>query len=86
MTTKRFEKFKTFPISSFKRFIYYAYSVLPACMAAGQKRAPDLIVDGCEAPCGCWELNSGSLQEQPVSHFSSPHLIIKMTHKNQQSW
>ena len=48
MTTKRFEKFKTFPISSFKRFIYYVYSVLPACMPAGQKRAPDLIIDGYE--------------------------------------
>jgi hypothetical protein len=21
---------------------------------------------GCEPPCGCWELNSGSLGEQPV--------------------
>lgn len=30
-------------------FIYYAYSVLPAC----QKKALDLIVNGCEPPCGC---------------------------------
>ena len=37
----------------YKRFIYYVYSVLPACMPTGQKRAPDLIKDGCEPPCGC---------------------------------
>ena len=33
-------------------------------MPAGQKRAPDLITDGCEPPCSCWELNSGPLEEQ----------------------
>ena len=26
-----------------------------------QKRASDTILDGCEPPCGCWELNSGPL-------------------------
>ena len=31
-----------------------------------QKRAPDPIIDGCESLCGCWELNSGHLGEQPV--------------------
>ena len=31
---------------------YYIYSILPACVPAGQKRAPDLIRDGCESPCG----------------------------------
>jgi hypothetical protein len=34
----------------------------PAC----QKRASDPITDGCEPPCGCWELNSGPLEEQSV--------------------
>jgi hypothetical protein len=24
------------------------------------------ITDGCEPPCGCWELNSGPLEEQSV--------------------
>ena len=41
--------------------MYTAYSFLPACMPAGQQRAPDLIIDGCEPPCGCWGLNSGPL-------------------------
>ena len=37
----------------FLRFIYYVYSVLLACMPVGQKRAPNLIMDGCEPPCRC---------------------------------
>jgi hypothetical protein len=31
-----------------------------------QKRASDLITGGCEPPCGCWDLNSGPLQEQSL--------------------
>lgn len=32
------------------------------------------LESGCEAPCGCWNLNSGPLPEQPgaLSHLSSP--------------
>ena len=40
---------------------------------AGQKRAPDIITDGCEPPCGCWELNSGPLEEQPVLLTTEPY-------------
>jgi hypothetical protein len=43
-------------------------------MLAGQKRAPDLIIDGYEPPCGCWELNSGPLKEQTVLLISEPSL------------
>jgi hypothetical protein len=28
------------------------------CFHTHQKRASDPITDGCEPPCGCWELNS----------------------------
>ena len=31
-----------------------------------QERASDPITDGGEPPCGCWETNSGPLEEQPV--------------------
>jgi hypothetical protein len=34
----------------------------------------DLITDGCEPPCGCWELNSGPLEEQSVLLTSEPSL------------
>jgi hypothetical protein len=45
--------------------IYYIYSILPACMTAGQ-RVPDLITDAYDPPCACWELNLGPLEEQPM--------------------
>jgi hypothetical protein len=46
----------------FKKTFTYLFS----CLKTHQKRASDLIRDGCEPPCGCWELNSGSLEEQSV--------------------
>ena len=41
---------------------------------AHQRRALDLITDGCEPPCGCWELNSRLLEEQPVLLTTEPCL------------
>jgi hypothetical protein len=41
---------------------------------AGQKRAPDLIIDGYEPPYGCWELNSGPLEEQSLLSTYEPSL------------
>jgi len=32
------------------------------------------ITDGCEPPCGCWELNSGPLEEQSVLLTTEPSL------------
>jgi hypothetical protein len=26
----------------------------------------DIVIDGCEPLCGCWDLNSGPQEEQPV--------------------
>ena len=37
-----------------------------------QKRASDLIMSGCEPPCGCWDLNSGPLEEQSVLLTAEP--------------
>ncbi len=34
------------------------------------------ITDGCEPPCGCWELNSGPLEEQSVLLTSEPSLQL----------
>jgi hypothetical protein len=39
-----------------------------------QKRAWDPITDGCEPPCGCWELNSEPLGKQPVLLTAEPSL------------
>ena len=56
--TKIFFLFSFLLLLLLKRFIYYVYSILPACMSTHQKKAPDLITDGYKPPCGCWELNS----------------------------
>ena len=32
------------------------------------------ITDGCESPCGCWDLNPGPLEEQPVLLTAEPSL------------
>jgi hypothetical protein len=32
------------------------------------------VADRCELPCGCWELNSGPLEEQPVLFTAEPFL------------
>jgi hypothetical protein len=45
-------------------------------MPTGQKRATDLITDVCEPPGGCWELNSGPLEKQPVLLTSEPSLAF----------
>jgi hypothetical protein len=42
----------------------------PAC----QKRESDPSTDGCEPQCGCWELNSGPLEEQSVLLTIEPSL------------
>jgi hypothetical protein len=46
--------------------IFKPRDVLSACTPKCQKRASDLITDGCEPPCGYRELNSGPLEEQSV--------------------
>lgn len=48
---------------------------MPAFIPADQK-APDLITDGFEHKCGCWELNSGPEEElliQRLRALSSLH-------------
>ena len=39
-----------------------------------QKKVSDLIMDGCEPPCGCWDLNSGPWVEQSVLLTTEPSL------------
>jgi hypothetical protein len=36
------------------------------CLQTHQKRAADPLTNGCEPPCGFWDLNSGPLEEQSV--------------------
>lgn len=54
-----------FFFSIFKKFylfIFYSWVLcIYTCMI---ERASDAVVDGCEPPCGCWELTSGLPEEQ----------------------
>ena len=45
----------------------YVVFCMHVCLHTRRRYAEeDLIIDGCETPCGCWELNSEPLEEQPV--------------------
>jgi hypothetical protein len=60
-----------FKMKYLKIFIYYIFifiymNTLLLSSVTHQKSALDPIRDGCEPPCGCWELNSGPLEEQSV--------------------
>jgi hypothetical protein len=52
-----------------------------------QKRASNLITDGCEPPYGCWDLNSGPSGKQSVLLTAEPSLqpqdsfLKKVTHE-----
>ena len=44
-------------------------------MYAGALRSPGTgVTDGCEPPCGCWELNPGPIEEKPVLLATEPSL------------
>ena len=44
------------------------------CLQTLEKRKSDLVMDGCEPSCGCWDLNSVSLEEQSVLLTTKPSL------------
>jgi hypothetical protein len=72
----------------FKDFIYSTHVSTLSCLQTHQKRASDHITDGCESPWGCWELNSGPLEEQSVSLTAEPSVqpvkwILKSTLESQ---
>jgi hypothetical protein len=71
----------------------YLFSIYDELLSSDtQKGALDPVTDGCEPPCGCWELNSGPLEEQsvllsaeaslqPHAHTSSAvHTHLQCTH------
>jgi hypothetical protein len=51
-------------------------TVLPIYMPRHQKRLPVLVANCCEPPYGCWELNSGPLEEQSMLSTSEPSLQL----------
>jgi hypothetical protein len=64
----------TFFLSFKDLFVLYIYMYHCSYPQTHQKRTSDLIIDGCEPPCGCWDLNSGPLEEQSVLLTAEPCL------------
>lgn len=70
----------SFPSGACFYFLFYfMFMGLPACMFMHHIHAVSMqgrrehiiyhlvgVIDSCELPCGCWELDQGSLQKQPV--------------------
>jgi hypothetical protein len=54
----------------------YLFDICEYTVFRHTRRVPlqDLITDGCEPPCGCWELNSRPLKEQSVLLTAEPSL------------
>jgi hypothetical protein len=59
--------------------IYLSY-LHCSCLQTLQKRESDLITVGCGPPCGCWDLNSGPVEEQSVVLTSEPSLQPHLMH------
>jgi hypothetical protein len=60
------------PLAKGFLFIICKYT---SCLQMHQKRVSDLLImDGCETPCGWWDLNSGPLKEQSVFLTTEPSL------------
>jgi hypothetical protein len=63
------------PTYLFKSYILIL-CIWVCCLQTHQKRASDPITDGCEPPCGCWELNWEPLEEQSVLLTAEPPLYM----------
>jgi hypothetical protein len=59
-------------VGSRHKFLSLTIKLCQTC----QKRASDPITNCCRPPCGCWELNSGPLEEQSVEPYLQPCLIV----------
>ena len=58
----------------FKIYLFIMCKYTVAVFRHSRRVAPDLVMDGCEPPCGCWELNSGPSEEQSVLLTAEPSL------------
>ena len=58
-----------------RAYILYTMCVYcPLKPEEGVRTSGTGVMDGCRLPCGCWELNSGPLEEQPVLLTTEPSL------------
>jgi len=68
----------------FKIYLFYVYEYTVAVFRHIRRGHRIPLQDGCETPCGCWDLNSGPLEEQSVLLAAEPalqpwsHLFISL--------
>jgi hypothetical protein len=55
-------------------FLFIYLSTHCSCLQTHQRKSLDPITNGCEPLCGCWELNSGPLEEQTVLFIAESSL------------
>jgi hypothetical protein len=58
----------------FKKHLFIIICKYTVAVFRHTRRASDLIADGCEPPCGCWDLNSGPPEEQLAPLTAEPSL------------
>ena len=62
-------------VSAFRLFLFLKDFFKKICFIyVNTLSQSDPITEGCKPPCGCWELNSGPLEEQPVLLTAEPSL------------
>ena len=49
-----------------------------SCLQTHQKMSSNPMRDGWEPPCGCWEMNSGLLEEQSVLLTAEPSQFFRI--------
>ena len=72
---------------------FLCLDVLPACMSVynihvwcprrpveGDRYPGTGAADSCELSCGCWELNLGPLEEQPLPVLLATELPLQLTY------
>jgi hypothetical protein len=62
--------FSFFLLKKIYLFIICVYTV--AVFRYSRRGDQIFVMDGCEPPCGCWDLNSGPLEEQSVLLTAEP--------------
>ena len=55
-------------------FNFLLIDVLPICMCEDVRCPGTGVTDSSELPCGCWDLNPGSLEEQSMLLTAEPSL------------
>lgn len=78
-------------IHGYLYFYFICVGILPVCISVhhmhalcpwrsedGIESSGTGLTDGCDPPCGCWELNTDPLEEKPV--LLTPELLLQPPH------